>query len=159
MIESYDKKLNDKLFNIDFQSDFSEEEVESLVSLAEKLIQKYGDKIIFNEWTDYLKNSIKDRYRARNFAYAFYNYGGHNLKVKDPYPFLGLLFYKVGFSFFDEPKTQEENDFFDLLDSIYISLLLNAGIIDEDDYFYVNVYKDLKLKGIVEMLQKKESSN
>lgn len=153
-MQSYDKKLNDKLFDVDFQSNFSEELVESLASLAEELIQKYGDEVVLKEWTNYLNDSINDQYSARNFAYAFFNYGGHNLKVKDPYPFLGLLFYKVGFSFHDEPKTNDENDFFDLLDSIYTSLLLNAGIISEDDYFYVNVYQDLRLKSIVEMLQK-----
>ena len=150
MNKEYNKDINKELFSVDFQSDFSEDEVERLSDIAKQLINEYGEQIVFDEWFQYLKESINGRYPAWNFMLAFYNFDGHNLKVKDPYPFLGLLFNRLGLSLETEPSKGEEETMFDTFDSIYVSLLIKSGIIKEDDYFYVNLYSDDRFKKAVE---------
>ena len=149
MGNNYDKNINKKLFTFDFESNYSDDEVEKLSLIAKELIKTYGDKVVFNEWNDYLKESITDKKSARNFAYGFFQYSGHKFKVKDPYPFLALLFVKTEVSFDKEPDTVEEKEFCDLIDSIYVSLLTNAGIIRDDDYFYINYCSDDKLTKLI----------
>ncbi len=50
----------------------------------------------------------------------FFNYGVMNSKIADPYPFLGLLFRKLGLSIGSEPRTEDEKERFDTFDSIYV---------------------------------------
>ena len=150
MNKEYDKNINKELFSVDFQSDFSEDEVYRLSLIADELIKQYGDQIVFDEWFQYLSESINGRYPAWNFMDAFFNFGGHDFKVKDPYPFLGLLFNRLGLSLDAEPSKGDEEMMFDTFDSIYVSLLINSGIIKDDDYCYVNLYSDKRFKKAVE---------
>lgn len=150
MKKEYDKNINRKLFSVNFQSDFSEDEVECLSCIAEQLIKEYGEQVVFDEWFKYLKESVNGRYPSWNFMIAFYNFNGHYLKIKDPYPFLGLLFNKLGLSLDKEPSQGEEEKIFDTFDSIYVSLLIQSKIIKEDDYFYINLYSDDRFKKAVE---------
>lgn len=149
MNKEYDKNINKELFSVDFQSDFSEDEVYRLSTIAKDLVKQYGDQTVFDEWFQYLSESVNGRYSAWNFMNAFFNFGGHDLKVKDPYPFLGLLFVKLGLSLESEPSNEEEETIFDTFDSIYVSLLINSGIIKKDDYFDVNLFNDDRFKIVV----------
>ncbi len=142
MKKQYNNNINKELFSINFQEDFSEAEVERLSKIARELINGFGEQIVFNNWFEYLKESINDKYSAWNFMVAFYNFDGHNFKIKDPYPFLGLLFNKLNLSLNKEPSSDEEESIFDTFDSIYASLLTKSGIVTKDDYFYINLYSD-----------------
>ena len=76
---------------------------------------------------------------------AFFDYDGHHLKVKNPYPFLGLLLNKLELSLGKGPLNIDEDNMFETYDSIYIELLICSGLVKQDDYFYMNPYKDKKL--------------
>ena len=150
MNKKYPKNINKELFSVDFQSDFSEDEVDRLSKIAEQLINEFGEQVVFDEWLQYFKEFINGRYASWNFMLSVFNFGGHNFKVKDPYPFLGLLFNRLGLSLVAEPSKGEEETIFDTFDSIYVSLLTKSGIIKMDDYFYVNLFSDGKFKKTVE---------
>lgn len=64
----------------------------------------------------------------------FYNYGGHEIKTFNPYPFLETLYKKLVLSFDSEPQTDDEKQMFDTFDSIYVEMLTQSGIIKQDDY-------------------------
>ncbi len=143
MNKAYDIVLNDRLFGLDCCSDYEDSEYEERVELAEQVIKDCGQDAVFEAWFNYLKESVKTKEEARSFMLWFFNYNGTSFKLKDPYSFLGLLFAKQGFSFDDE--NLENDQFFGTFDSIYISLLVNAGIVKEIDYFNANPFKDKKL--------------
>ena len=150
MKTEYDENINKELFSIDFQSDYSDDEVDRLLEIAKQLIAEYGDQVVFDEWFKYLKNSINGRRDAWNFMIAFYNFDGHCLKVSDPYPFLGLLLNRLELSLDSDPAYKDEEMMFETYDSIYIELLIKAGIVKQDEYFDANPYTDEKLKTAVE---------
>ncbi|MCQ2799720.1 MAG: hypothetical protein MJ228_02995 [Bacilli bacterium] len=155
MEKTYDEKYNELLFGIDYQSDYSEEEVENAASVAEKLIDDLGEETVFEGWFQFLLERVSDKKSARNFMFAFYNFGGQDFKISDPYPFLAALFTKVGLSIENGPVAEDE-DTFDTFDSIYISMLSNTGIISDEDYFEANLFKDERLlRAIAEFKNKK----
>ena len=154
MQKQYDKTMNDKLFSVDRfkEGDEYERELEKAHELsieAKSLILEFGDQVVFDNWHDYLKESVHSRIKARNFMISFFDYNGHELKVKDPYPFLGLLFNRLNLSLDADPSEGDEETMLDTFDTIYVSILISSGIIKEDDYFYVNLYTDKRFKKAV----------
>jgi len=139
------------LFSFDFASDYSEEDANNLLLMAQDLISMHGDEEVFKQWASYLKTDILDIKNGINFMNAFFFYGGHELKVKNPYHFLGLLFNKIGLSLDKEPNSEDEHQIFDTFDSIYVSLLDNAHIVNQEDFFYINIYNDNKLKEAIKL--------
>ena len=155
MIKEYDKTITEKLFSVDRfkEGEEYEKEIEKAEKLYEKaqiILKECDNQQVFDNWFSYLKNNIHNKKDAWNFMMSFFDYDGHNIKVKDPYPFLGLLFNRLGLSLDAEPSKDEEETMFDTFDSIYVSLLIKSGIIKEDDYFYVNLYSDDRFKKAVE---------
>lgn len=142
----YDLKYNDILFDLDYFSDYSEDESEMREELAEKVLNEVDNQSVFDGWFSFLRFNVNSQKEAWSFMSWFYNYGGHEIKISNTYPFLGMLYKKLGFSFDKEPETNYEKQMFDTFDSIYVELLTKAEIIKQDDYFYVNIYNDDKLK-------------
>lgn len=148
MSKVYDIELNNKLFGLDYCSDYSEEEQDSRIDLAEATIKDCGEEVVFEAWFKYLKESVNTNEEARSFMLWFYNYNGAEFTLKDPYSFLGLLFVKLGYSLDDNDL--EKDEFFGTFDSIYVSLLIKAGFVKEVDYFVVNLFNDPKFKAVIE---------
>lgn len=146
MFKEYDLKLNNNLFELDYFSNYSDEELDAKIELSESIIKECGEQNVFDGWLTYLKNSVNDIRKAWSFMLWFYNYGGHEFTINNPYPFLGLLFKKLGLSFNEELFTDDDKEKFDTFDSIYVSMLIKSKIIAEEDYSYVNLYLDEKLK-------------
>lgn len=146
MNSKYDLKYNDILFGLDYFSDYSDDELEMREELSEKILNEVDKQSVFDGWVNYLKTNVKSSKAAWSFMAWFFNYGGHEIKVSNPYPFLGKLYYKLGLSFDNEPQTDDEKQMFDTFDSIYVEMLTQFGIIKQDDYFYVNLYNDDRLK-------------
>lgn len=140
--KKYDKSINRELFGLCYFNEFSDSVYEAKVELAEKTIKNYGDEIVFNEWFAYLETNVENRMDAWSFMSWFFNYGGHELVIKNPYPFLAALFSKLDLTLNSEPKTEEDNQIFDTFDSIYVSLLKKAGFVNDEEYFYINLYED-----------------
>ena len=145
-MKKYDLKYNEILFGLDYLSECSDDETDMRLDLAEMILNDYDNQSVFDGWFDYLINNVKATREAWSFMDWFYNYVGHEIKVSDPYPFLGMLYKKLGLSFDKEPDGNDETNMYDTFDSIYIELLIKANIIKQDDYFYVNLYNDDKLK-------------
>jgi len=155
MIKEYDTTITEKLFSVDRFKEGKEyekeiEKAEKLYEKAQIILKECDNQQVFDNWFSYLKNNIHNKKDAWNFMMSFFDYDGHNIKVKDPYPFLGLLFNRLGLSLDAEPFKGEEETMFDTFDSIYVSLLIKSGIIKKDDYFYVNLYSDDRFKKAVE---------
>lgn len=146
MNEIYDLKYNDILFGLDYFSDYSDDELDMREELAEKILNEFNNQSVFEGWISYLKTTVDSPKEAWSFMSWFFNYGGQEIKVSNPYPFLGMLYKKLGLSFDKEPNTNDEKQMFDTFDSIYVELLTQSGIIKNDDYFYVNLYNDERLK-------------
>ncbi len=150
MNKEYDKEINKVLFGIDtFSQSMSYDDIENKMSEASKvvkrLVDKFGYQLVFDSWLNYLKENIHSNREAWNFMILFFNYDGHKFKVKDPYPFLGMLYKKLGLSFEKDPKEEDGIQVNDTFDSIYIELLLNSGVVKSNAYFYMNPYNDEKL--------------
>lgn len=144
------KEMTKMLFAIDILSEsMSYEEKEKRISEAsevvKRLVDESGSQAVFDDWTNYLKESVHTQKEAWNFMILFFNFEGHMFKVNNPYPFLGLLYKKLDLSFDKLPTDDDEIQMNDTFDSIYIELLVGSGIIKLEDYFYVNPYNDAKL--------------
>lgn len=145
--KNYNENLNEKLFGLDYLSDnSSEEEQEKRIDFATKIIQEYGEQAVFEAWFSYLQNSVNSVRAAWSFMLWFYNFNGEDFKIKNPYPFLGLLFNKLGLSLDDDKKSEDEKQMFDTFDSIYASMLTKSGYFNESNYFDVNPYRDDHLR-------------
>ncbi len=151
MNNQFDKKINNKLFSIDrFKVGLEYEQelkkAHELSRVAKSLIMEYGDKIVFDSWFEYLKYNVNSQKDAWNFMMSFFDYDGYKLKVENPYPFLGMLYKKLGLSLDKDPEGYDENQMNDTFDSIYIELLVSSGIVKYDDYFNMNPYYDERLR-------------
>ena len=146
MINNYDKEWNKILFSLSFFNGISDEEKDKRWNLAESVIKVFGDQTVFDEWFNYLNEFVNNQNDAWSFMLWFFDYTGGKLKVKDPYPFLALLFKKLELSI-DKDKGDKNYDYMlETFDSIYAQLLLGAGIIKVEDYCYVNFFNDSKFK-------------
>lgn len=144
--------FNNELFGLNYLSDYSEEEEEKRMNLAAKAVEEYGEKQVFQSWFLYLKTSVTNPKDAWSFMLWFYNFNGADFKIGDPYPFLGMLFKKLGLSFNELKYGSEEKEKFDTFDTIYASMLIKSGLVAEDDYFNVNPYRDERLKVEIDKL-------
>ena len=150
MNKEYKKEINESLFSIDNFSDSMdydeiEDKIDEAYKIVEELVDEFGYQIVFDNWVSYLKDKVHSQKEAWNFMILFFNYEGYKFKVENPYPFLGMLYKKLKLSLDRDPEGDDENLMNDTFDSIYIELLINSGIVDEDDYFYMNPYYDEKL--------------
>lgn len=155
MIKEYDKTITGKLFSVDHFKEGKEyekelEKAEKFYEIAQLIIKECDNQQIFDNWFFYFKNNVHSRKDAWNFMISFYDYDGHYLKVSDPYPFLGTLLNRLELSLDNNHASKDEEMMFATFDSIYIELLIKAGIVNQDEYFDANPYTDTKLKKALE---------
>lgn len=148
--KTYDIHLNDELFGLDYLSDFSDKEQEKRIDLAAKAVEECGEEQVFKAWFSYLMFSVKNTREAWSFMLWFYNFNGAEFEISDPYPFLGLLFKKLGLSLDTIADNFDEKEKFDTFDSIYASMLIKSRLIDESDYFNINPYRDEHLRAEID---------
>ena len=99
---------------------------------AKALIAEYGWQEVFEYWFTYLKENCPTAEDVINFANLFFYYGGTEHTLRDPYPFVSYLYYRV-----DTKKYGAEAT--DIFDSITIPLLSNIGDVSlENDPDYVS---------------------
>lgn len=89
---------------------------------AQNLIDEYGWKTVFPYWFDYLQQHCPKESDVINYAHLFFYYGGTDLPLRDPYPFVSYFYYRV-----DTKKYGGEAT--DIFDSIAIPLLSNIGAV------------------------------
>ncbi len=161
MSKKYSRDNNAKIFGIDYFSDSleydeREKELNEMYDYVAKLVNEFGYKTLIDEWSQYLKECVLDKKSAVNFMMLFFYYDCHEFTVENPYPFLCLLYIKLGFSLEKGPETKEDNEIFDTFDSIYVEMLIKAKIITYEDYAYVNLFDDKRFnQGYNEIVNKK----
>lgn len=97
---------------------------------AKALIAEYGWQEVFECWFTYLKENCPSAKDVINFANLFFYYGGTEYPLRDPYPFIAYLYYRVNTKEYGAEAT-------DIFDSITIPLLSNIGDVsleNEPDY-------------------------
>lgn len=110
----------------DFDSNDSYEHSDT----AQELIDEYGWEKVFPYWFDYLQKCCPAAEDVINFANLFFYYGGADHPLRDPYPFISYLYYRVDTAKYGADAT-------DIFDSIVIPLLSNIGDVsleNEPDY-------------------------
>lgn len=85
---------------------------------------KYSDSDFYMASFDWMKKNCETADQYINFANLCYYYGGTNLRVSDPYPFLAYLYNGVDWDG-DKMHAEEAEDLFY---SIAMELLQGAGI-------------------------------
>lgn len=109
------------LFDCDFFSDDFDPEDECVhAEHADKLMDRYDWKDIFDVWNNYLHTRCISAEQVINFCNLFVYYGGHDNYIPCPYEFIGYLFYRV-----DIEKYWERVG--SVLDSISIGILEKIG--------------------------------
>lgn len=88
--------------------------------VASALIAEYGWQEVFDSWFTYLRDNCKTAEDVINFANLFFYYGGTEYYLRDPYPFVSYLYYRVDTKKYGEIATE-------IFDSITIPLLSNIG--------------------------------
>jgi len=116
--------------------------------VAQELIDEFGWNVVFPYWFDYLQHHCPTDFDVINYAHLFYYYGGADMPLRDPYPFVSYFYYRV-----DTRKYGGEAT--DIFDSIAIPLLSNIGEVSiENDPDYVPE-KDPKILEAVEAWKNK----
>lgn len=151
---NYDKTINNKLFSQDCISGQELNDSVELQKLVQDLVKTFGWEKIVSEWFDYLKESINTRIESFNFATWLFIYDFGKCNIENPYPFLALLYKKMGL---DSNVKDELDDRFDtpydrFLD-IYIDVLVNSQIIDISESDYIVPEKDNKLLSELQKIQ------
>ncbi len=108
-------KFDDPTFDADNSYEHSDK--------AQKLIRDYGWNTIFPYWFDYLQQCCLTENDVLNFANLFFYYGGTEQPLRDPYPFISYLYYRVDTQKYGGTAS-------DIFDSIAIPLLSNIGEIN-----------------------------
>jgi len=142
----YNKEINIKLFK---QNCISNEELTNtaeLQKLFNNLVKTFGWEKIVSECYDYLKCSINSRIESFNFATWLFIYDFGKCSVKNPYPFLALLYNKMELdtSVVDDLDTRFDTPYDRFLD-IYIDVLISSKIIDISESDYIVPEKDDRL--------------
>lgn len=161
MKKHYTVENNDILFGADYYSNKDENELRAKANLAKQLVKDCGENEVFEAWSNYLDDVVKTKKEAESYASWFFAYDGINLHVKNPYHFLAMLFCKLELSLKD-PKFGWGNEatFYEMFDTFYVYLLINAGLAKKDDYFYLDPYSDKRLEAeIARLVENSQKSN
>ncbi len=133
------KDYTNYLFNSNFNSDdFDPDGNEEHLDTVEEIKQKYPWNQIIEEWTEYLYKKCSSNEDILNFCNLFVYYGGADNYVPDPYKFSGYLLYKLN----DE---LDDNNTFNLIDGLIVSILEYQGLINLNDNPYYSIEKDIKI--------------
>jgi len=143
---NYDIELNKKLFNQNCINGDKLNDVTELQKIVQYLVSSIGWEELVTEWYKYLKENVKTRTETFNFATWLFIYDFGKCNVKDPYPFLALLYKKMELK--SNPKDELENRFdtpYDRFLDIYVDVLLSSHIIDIDKSDFIKPEDDERL--------------
>ena len=104
-VKKYDNRINYELFSQNCIDGVEIINVNNLKNTVTSLVSSLGWDTIVYEWAIFLKKEIKDRKAAFNFATWLYIYDFGKCSLKDPYPFLALLYKKLEL----DKKINDEN--------------------------------------------------
>lgn len=114
------------LFGCDYNDPAFDDDSTEHEDAAEALVAEYGWNTVFPVWFDYLKGNCPTEADVINFANLFFYYGGADRPLRDPYPFVSYLYYRVD-------TTQYGGEATDIFDSIVIPMLSRIGDVSLDN--------------------------
>lgn len=114
-------RQTNKLFSVSYEY-LSEDDalLEEYEAIAELLLQNYPWDDVAKSWLDFFYTQCTDAQAALNYANLFWLYGGYEKPVRDPYKFLGYLYYMLGDAATDDAVIT-------LTDGLAIEILRHAG--------------------------------
>ena len=115
------QKTSEYILSQDATRDYSDEEIIELETTVNKLIAKYTWPVVLDEWIKYLHTKCKTEAEVVTFAQNFFDYA-RDRYIPDPIHFVAYLHYRV--------NTLENDDAMQIFDSLAISVLENAGLLD-----------------------------
>ena len=115
------QKTSEYILSQDAMKDYSDEEILQLEATVEQLISEYSWPKVYEVWINYLHTKCKSDEAVINFAQNFFDYA-HERHIPDPIHFIAYLYYRV-----DAHKNELA---FDIFDSLAITILPNAGLVD-----------------------------
>lgn len=115
------QKTSEYILSQDAMRDYSDEEIIELEALVEKLISQHTWPKVYEAWMEYLHTKCKTDEEVINFAQNYFDYA-REMHIPDPIHFIAYLYYRV--------DAHKNSYAFDIFDSLAITLLPNAGLVD-----------------------------
>ena len=109
------------IFSQDATRDYSDEEILELEALVDRLISEYSWPTVYEAWREYLHTKCTTDTDVINFAQNYFDYA-KDRHIPDPIQFIAYLYYRV--------DAHENASAFDIFDSLAITILPNAGLVD-----------------------------
>lgn len=109
------------IFSLDWETDFTDEELDKLDEMVEELISEHGWTSVYEAWCDFLHNQCEDDWSVVNFANHYWDYA-HDRYVPDPIHFIAYLYYRV--------DTSKNSRACEIFDSLATTILPNAGLVN-----------------------------
>lgn len=127
------------LFECDYFADeFDANDSYEHYDRAQMLMKEYKWCEIFEEWFKYLLENCKTPKEVINFVNLFSYYGGQDQAIRDPYDFIGYIYYRVDMDqYWDEAG--------ELFEGVTITILENCGKINTVKNPYYSPDKDPEL--------------
>ena len=140
-------KTTEYVFSLDWDNDFSDEELDKLDETVETLISEYGWDNVYKEWCNYLHTKCDDDWSVINFARHYWDYA-HDRYIPDPVHFIAYLYYKV--------DTSKNEDALDIFDSLATTLLENAGLLDMMQDSLYTAERDSRIQAEIAVIKASE---
>lgn len=140
-------KTTEYIFSLDWDNDFSDEELDKLDETVETLISEYGWDNVYKEWCNYLHTKCDDDWSVINFARHYWDYA-HDRYIPDPVHFIAYLYYKV--------DTSKNEDALDIFDSLATTLLENAGLLDMMQDSLYTAERDSRIQAEIAVIKASE---
>ena len=115
------KETSKLLLTLDPDFDYSNEELDQFEELAEELINQYGWSTVYKEWSRFLHEECPTDKDVVWFALNFSSFAP-DIALPDPLQFIAYLYYRV--------DTTKNSRAFDIFDSLAITVLPNAGLVN-----------------------------
>lgn len=114
-------RQTNKLFSVSYEY-LSENDdlLEEYENIADQLQKSYPWDDVAKAWLDFFYTQCPDAQAVLNYANLFWLYGGYENPVRDPYKFLGYLYYMLGDAATDDAVIT-------LTDGLAAEILRHAG--------------------------------
>lgn len=142
-------KTTEYIFSLDWETDFTDEELDRLDEMVEDIISEYGWSKVYEAWCDYLHNHCKDDWSVVNFACHYWDYANDRY-VPDPIHFIAYLYYRV--------DTSKNSRACEIFDSLATSILPNAGLVNMTDNPYYAAETDPRIQAEIAIIKSQEES-
>lgn len=148
MSEALDlQKISEYILSQDATRDYTDEEIIELEALVENLISQFTWPKVYETWIEYLHTKCKTDAAVVNFAQNYFDYA-RDRHIPDPVHFIAYLHYRV--------NTLENEDAMQIFDSLAISVLENAGLLDMMQTPLYTAERDPRIQAEIAVIKSQE---